>query len=134
SGLYNNNTYLIVCTDLRLLFLDKGMIYGLKFHEFPFEKINSVSYKKGLLFGEIIIHPGSSSIAIGSISKNTVSRMAETIQEQISIRESSMKPSNSEKMSFSVADELIKYKELLDVGVISQEEFDKKKQQLLDID
>ncbi|WP_234019098.1 SHOCT domain-containing protein, partial [Staphylococcus aureus] len=76
----------------------------------------------------------SSSIAIGSISKNTVSRMAETIQEQISIRESSMKPSNSEKMSFSVADELIKYKELLDVGVISQEEFDKKKQQLLDID
>ncbi|MEZ2058395.1 SHOCT domain-containing protein, partial [Staphylococcus aureus] len=43
-------------------------------------------------------------------------------------------PSNSEKMSFSVADELIKYKELLDVGVISQEEFDKKKQQLLDID
>ncbi len=29
-------------------------------------------------------------------------------------------------MSFSVADELIKYKELLDVGVISQEEFDKK--------
>lgn len=52
--------------------------------------------------------------------------MAETIQEQISIRESSMKPSNSEKMSFSVADELIKYKELLDVGVISQEEFDKK--------
>ncbi|EYI99085.1 SHOCT domain-containing protein, partial [Staphylococcus aureus] len=30
--------------------------------------------------------------------------------------------------------ELIKYKELLDVGVISQEEFDKKKQQLLDID
>ncbi len=60
SGLYNNNTYLIVCTDLRLLFLDKGMIYGLKFHEFPFEKINSVSYKKGLLFGEIIIHHGSS--------------------------------------------------------------------------
>ncbi len=48
-------------------------------------------------FGEIIIHHGSSSIAIGSISKNTVSRMAETIQEQISIRESSMKPSNSEK-------------------------------------
>lgn len=134
SGLYNNNTYLIVCTDLRLLFLDKGMIYGLKFHEFPFEKINSVSYKKGFLFGEIIIHHGSSSISIGSISKNAVSRMAETIQEQISIRESSMKPSNSGKMSFFVADELIKYKELLDVEVISQEEFDKKKQQLLDID
>ncbi|WP_294584879.1 PH domain-containing protein [uncultured Staphylococcus sp.] len=46
SGLFEGNTYLIICTDKRLLFLDKGMIYGLKFHEFPFDKINSVSYKK----------------------------------------------------------------------------------------
>lgn len=96
SGLYNNNTYLIVCTDLRLLFLDKGMIYGLKFHEFPFEKINSVSYKKDFFWrnnytSRFIKYRYRKHI------KNTVSRMAETIQEQISIRESSMKPSNSEK-------------------------------------
>ena len=31
----------------------------------------------------------------------------------------------------SVADELLKFKQLLDSGVISQEEFDKKKQELL---
>ena len=33
--------------------------------------------------------------------------------------------------SVSMADELIKYKNLLDTGVITQEEFDKKKAQLL---
>lgn len=33
--------------------------------------------------------------------------------------------------SFSAADEIRKYKELLDDGVIAQEEFDAKKQQLL---
>ena len=33
--------------------------------------------------------------------------------------------------SVSMADELIKYKNLLDTGVITQEEFDKKKDQLL---
>ena len=33
--------------------------------------------------------------------------------------------------SVSIADELIKYKNLLDTGVITQEEFDKKKAQLL---
>jgi hypothetical protein len=33
----------------------------------------------------------------------------------------------------SIADELIKFKELLDNGIISQEEFDKKKKQLLEM-
>ena len=35
------------------------------------------------------------------------------------------------EISVSMADELIKYKNLLDAGVITQEEFDKKKAQLL---
>ena len=35
------------------------------------------------------------------------------------------------EISVSMADELIKYKNLLDTGVITQEEFDKKKAQLL---
>ncbi len=33
--------------------------------------------------------------------------------------------------SISVADELLKYKQLLDTGAITQEEYDKKKQELL---
>ncbi|MEH7249764.1 SHOCT domain-containing protein [Neobacillus niacini] len=32
---------------------------------------------------------------------------------------------------FSAADEIIKYKQLLDLGVLTQEEFDKKKEELL---
>ena len=32
---------------------------------------------------------------------------------------------------FSVADELLKFKQLLDMGAITQEEFDKKKKELL---
>ena len=40
-------------------------------------------------------------------------------------------PANEDKAPQSTADELKKYKELLDMGVISQEEFDAKKKQLL---
>lgn len=39
--------------------------------------------------------------------------------------------SNKKNASFSVADELLKFKNLLDMGVITQEEFDMKKDQLL---
>ena len=30
SGLMDANTWLVVCTDRRILFLDKGLIYGLR--------------------------------------------------------------------------------------------------------
>jgi hypothetical protein len=43
--------------------------------------------------------------------------------------DSSQNESTGEK--FSVADELLKFKQLLDMEVITQEEFDKKKQELL---
>jgi len=42
--------------------------------------------------------------------------------------------SNTNSPSFSVADELLKFKNLLDIGVVTQEEFDLKKKQLLNGD
>lgn len=38
---------------------------------------------------------------------------------------------NNNNASFSAADELLKYKQLLDMGVLTQEEFDRKKEELL---
>lgn len=130
SGFLEGNTYLIVCTDARLLFLDKGMVYGLKKLEFPFDKINSVAYKVGLVFGEMEVHHGSAKMIVKNITKNTVERMASTIQKQI---ESHSKSTGQTivQQNFSAADELLKYKQLLDAGVITQEEFDKKKAELL---
>lgn len=40
--------------------------------------------------------------------------------------------SNSNKVYISSADEILKFKQLLDQGIISQQEFDKKKQELLE--
>lgn len=38
SGLLNGNTWLITCTNKRVLFLDKGMFFGCKQLEIPLEK------------------------------------------------------------------------------------------------
>lgn len=132
SGLLDGNTYLIVCTNVRLLFLDKGMVYGLKKLESPFSKINSVSYKVGMIFGEILVHHGSDSMLIKNIMKNTVEKMASTIQHQIEEKENNASSHTTiVQNQVSAADELLKYKQLLDAGVITQEEFDKKKSELL---
>lgn len=59
----------------------------------------------------------------------------EKAQECMSVLAISMekgkKIEKSEKLNFSVADEILKFKQLLDIGVISQEEFDRKKDALL---
>lgn len=49
SGLIEGNTWLIVCTNKRVIFLDKGLLYGLEQLEISLDKINSISQKRGLM-------------------------------------------------------------------------------------
>lgn len=53
------------------------------------------------------------------------------IQNQIESEQSAK--SSETQQSVSVADEILKYKQLMDIGAISQEEFDQKKKQLLNL-
>lgn len=59
---------------------------------------------------------------------------AEFVYESINkILLSDKNSSGASPQTFSVADEIIKFKQLLDMGAITQEEYDKKKQQLLNL-
>ena len=55
QGQYNTGIGILVATNKRLLFVDKGLIYGLHVEDFPYDKITSIQYKTGLLYGEIKI-------------------------------------------------------------------------------
>ncbi|MFD0047971.1 SHOCT domain-containing protein [Actinomycetes bacterium NPDC127524] len=57
--------------------------------------------------------------------------MSDVIDADFSEIEASIQDKVTESTRFSVADELIKFKQLLDMGVVTQEEFDKKKEELL---
>lgn len=136
SGIVDGNTFLIVCTNKRVLFLDKGLIYGLKKVIIPLEKINSISFKKGLVFGEIEVQHGSEQTSVKNISKPTVGKMAETIQKAIDeFKNSSSHASSTTNTTDSKTtdnyDKLIKLKELLDLDIISKEEFEEKKKEIL---
>ncbi|MDO5089435.1 MAG: PH domain-containing protein [Leptotrichiaceae bacterium] len=128
SGLWEGNTWLIISTDKRVIFLDKGILFGLKQIEIPLNKINSIGQKKGLLFGEIEIWDGASKMKITHISKETLIPFVNAVNKA---KEELEKPKQHSINQVSAADELIKFKRLLDQGVITQEEFDKKKKELL---
>ena len=59
--------------------------------------------------------------------KGKMQEIADFIEEKVHSSKNNSQVTNG----ISVADELMKFKQLLDSGIISQEEFDKKKQELL---
>lgn len=133
SGLNDGNTWLIVCTNRRVIMMDKGMIYGLKLVDIPLDRINSITHTKGLLFGKIAITDGAKTRMIENISKNTVSFFADTVNNEIEKYKKSKSIHQTVVNSSSPADELMKYKQLLDMGAINQDEFDLKKKELLNL-
>lgn len=132
SGLTDGNTWLIVCTTKRVLMIDKGMIYGVKTIDIPLDRINSISHSKGLLLGKISITDGATTRTIENVSNSTVSFFADVVNKEIEMyKQSKNTPVTQIVNTTSSADELIKYKQLLDMGVLTQEEFDTKKKELL---
>jgi hypothetical protein len=132
SGLTDGNTWLIVCTNKRVLMLDKGMVYGLKLIDIPLDRINSISHSKGLLLGKISITDGATTRTIQNVANTTVSFFADTVNKEIELyKQAKITPITQVVNTTSAADELLKYKQLLDMGVLTQEEFDAKKKQLL---
>lgn len=96
SGLVDGNTVLAVCTNERVLFVDKGMLYGVKSNEIPLDMVNSVSYSKGMMFGKISVVNGAVTTQIDQVDKNTASIMADTIKRAAKEYKSSLhQPSNS---------------------------------------
>lgn len=105
SAMLDGNTWLMVCTNKKLLFLDKGMVYGLKKVEMPLSKINSISYKTGLVLGEISIYHGSAYMKLECIDKKTLKPMVESINSVLKdydvdkvVNNSSIPNSNTDKI------------------------------------
>ena len=118
SGVYDGHTWLVISTD-------KGMFFGVNQIEIPLSKVNSIKYRKRFFLGEIEIWDGASMIKVTNILKKTLVPFVNAVNDSIEEFE------NLKKNQTSVADELIKFKKLLDEGVINRVEFDKKKKELL---
>ena len=127
SGVYDGHTWLVVSTNKRIIFLDKGMLFGVNQIEVPLSKVNSIKYRKRFFLGEIEIWDGASMIKVTNILKRTLIPFVNAVNYSIDEFEKLPQPLTQS----SVADEIIKFKKLMDEGVITQEEFSKKKNELL---
>lgn len=130
SGLTEENSILLVLTDERMIFLDKGIAYGVRKTEIPIDKINSVSYDKGMLMSKLKVFNGAALIEIRGIPNTSIEPLTAAINTEIKRAKTpnTVMVNNSKP---SVTDEIRNYKSLLDDRIITQEEFDAKKKELL---
>lgn len=130
SGLMEGNTWLITLTNKRIIFLDKGMIWGLKQTSIDLEKVNSISGKTGLIFGDILIEDGAKERKISNVWKKTVKIFTNMVQEAIENRRTQQRQPQSKEEDNPYL-KLEKLAELKEKGIITEEEFNKEKQKIL---
>ena len=81
SGYMRTSTWLIVCTNYRVLFLHRGMLWGLHQVQMNLDRLQSIDSSYGILFGTIRVWDGAASIEVSMILKSSIAPFVRTVQE-----------------------------------------------------
>jgi hypothetical protein len=126
SGKYENQFWLVVLTDKRLLFLDKG-VFGLKQVELPLKQISAITHKTGVLFGELWVYSSAGMNAVRNIPKAQVPKIAMLISNLVQQAEAPV----AAAPATDVASQLERLAALVEKGLLTREEFAAQKAKLL---
>lgn len=132
TGAYGGGTGLIVLTDRRLLFFKDGWVAKTS-EDFPRDKVSSVQLSSGLLLGKIIIFASGNRAEITNVNKQDGKRIVDNIRARLSPSPESQEPASelTPGAEDKVLAQIEKLGELRDAGVLSDEEFEAKKTELL---
>lgn len=81
SGFMNGKTWLAVCTNRRVLFLNRGMFFGLQQVQMNLDRIQSINSSHTIFFGGIRLWDGASSIAITMVLKSSIAPFVRITQQ-----------------------------------------------------
>lgn len=133
SGAMDNSTWLIALTERRILFLDKGLLFGLKQVSIDLDKVNAVTGSTRILLGQIEIEDGARNRVINNVQKRTVVPFVNLVRDAIDARK---RPPVAVPPKFStggddVLDQLERLAALRSSGVLTDEEFASQKMRIL---
>ena len=134
----------VVASDRRIIMLDKGVFGSSEVAEMPYDSVSAVTHSHGLFAGGLrIVGRGGTNFRIESIRpKEDAREFADCVRSHLqasSPRTSTTVPTQQSETAastpsvVSAADELEKLAGLLERGLLSREEFDAMKRNLLGI-
>lgn len=127
----HDNNYAYALTNKRLILAQQKVI-GNNVQSIVLDNLNNVSKNAGMMYGTLTINTLGASVVVG-VDKGAADNINDALNKIIYDLKNTAKTSVvlNNSSAVSPVDEIRKYKELLDDGIISQEEFDKKKTELL---
>ena len=126
------NTWLVVLTDERFLFLDHALLTkSVDTQSVRLDKVQAVSASQGFLLGKIIVDLSARVITIDNCQKKDVSAMVGIANKLLKALESKPSPSAQAAAPIDFADQLTKLASLRDSGVLTDEEFGEAKRKIL---
>lgn len=128
TGMYGKGNGLVVLTDRRLLFVQDGVLSKTT-EDFPIDKVSSVQWTSGMLTGDIVIFASGNKSQIKSVNKDDGRQMVDRIRHRLSAP--SAAPTTALAAVAGPIEQLKKLGELRDANILTQEEFETKKAELL---
>lgn len=141
TGYYNDKPGLLVATDRRIIFLDKGFLGQLKVEDFWYDKISSMESTRGIVWGSITIYSSGNKAVIDKVPKKEIDGFVSAQRNKIatrgrlgppSISSTSPEPAATLQHSHSPLDDLAKLNELHQKGALTDEEYAKSKERILE--
>lgn len=129
SGSYEGGLGVLVATNKRLVFVDKGMLWGSKVEDFPYDKITSIQYDTGMLMGTIKIHASGNKADIHNVAKMWTKDFADFVRLKISSETNVA--SEPTQPAVDMLSQLERLAKLRDQGVLTEEEFNEQKAKML---
>lgn len=131
SGSMNNATWLGLCTNQRLIFLNCGMFFGLRQVQMPLDRIQSIDHSATLMFGSIRVWDGASAFTLNMVLKKSIMPFVRATEEAMfALRKAQSKPAAA-AAPVDVATQITKLAELKEKGHLTDAEFQTQKKKLL---
>ncbi|HEC32790.1 MAG TPA: hypothetical protein ENI63_00840 [Candidatus Kaiserbacteria bacterium] len=130
QGFYENGNGILIATNKRLVFVDKGMIYGIKVEDFPYDKISSIQYQTGILGGKITIFASGNKAEIKRVAKAQAKNFGDYVRARISKTQDHLS-NTSQHAEDDMTIQLEKLALLKQKGILTEEEFNAKKKLIL---
>ncbi len=136
QGYYHSGGALLVATTKRLIFISRGL--RLHVEDFSYDKISSIQHETGLIGGSIKVFASGNNAEITNVPKAYVKGFADFVRAKISgmkehpaVTAHYASTSSSHPPGEDIIIQIERLAKLKDQGILTEEEFQTKKQELL---
>jgi hypothetical protein len=129
QGMYGEGLGVLVATNKRLVFVDKGML-RMRVEDFPYDRISSIEYTTGMLMGSVIIYASGNKSEIKHVAKDQCQAFANYVRARTTApSEHASAPVTAG--SPPAVEQLERLAKLRDSGVLTPDEFEAEKRKVL---